>query len=94
MNKFSLGLGMGLGSILISYYYYKKCIQNNEIKDEIKLDEIKDEIKLDEIKKVDESELGQDNPNIIIKDILDEIIENVENVEKNVCFNENWTIIE
>ena len=72
MNKFSLRLGMGLGFIFISYCYYKCCINKDINITEIKLDEINDdEIILDEIKKVDESVLGQDNPNIIIKDILE-----------------------
>ena len=101
MNKFSLRLGMGLGFIFISYCYYKCCINKDlntiGIKD--------DEIKLDEIKKVDESEFGQDNPNIIIKDILDDIINEISKEEvdkkvkedkdkdKKIKYNDQWTII-
>ena len=31
MNRYSLGLGLGLGSVIISYYYYKKCLQNKDL---------------------------------------------------------------
>ena len=98
MNKFSLRLGMGLGFIFISYCYYK-CCKNKDLNiTEIKLD---DEIKLDEIKKVNESVLGQDNPNIIIKDILDDIINEISkeevdkkvNEDKKIKYNDQWTII-
>ena len=92
MNKFSLRLGMGLGLIFISYCYYK-CCKNKD------LNTI--EIKLDEIKKEDESVLGQDNPNIIIKDILDDIINEISkeevdkkvNEDKKIKYNDQWTII-
>tara|TARA_Y100000389_G_C17153715_1_gene360823 strand:+ start:255 stop:557 length:303 start_codon:yes stop_codon:yes gene_type:complete len=100
MNKFSLRLGMGLGFIFISYCYYKCCINKDLNITEIKLD---DDIKLDEIKKVNESILGQDNPNIIIKDILDDIINEIskeevdkkvkENKDKKIKYNDQWTII-
>ena len=102
MNKFSLRLGMGLGFIFISYCYYKCCINKDLNITEIKLD---DDIKLDEIKKVDESVLGQDNPNIIIKDILDDIINEISKEEvdkkvkedkdkdKKIKYNDQWTII-
>ena len=92
MNKFSLRLGMGLGFIFISYCYYKCCINKDLNITEIKLD---DDIKLDEIKKVNESILGQDNPNIIIKDILDDIINEIskEEVDKKIKYNDQWTII-
>ena len=97
MNKFSLRLGMGLGLIFISYCYYK-CCKNKDLNiTEIKLDEINDA----EIKKVDESVLGQDNPNIIIKDILDDIINEISKEEvdkkvnegKKIKYNDQWTII-
>ena len=94
MNKYSLRLGMGLGFIFISYCYYKCCI-NKDLNIT--------EIKLDEIKKVDESEFGQDNPNIIIKDILDDIINEIskeevdkkvkEDKDKKIKYNDQWTII-
>ena len=103
MNKFSLRLGMGLGFIFISYCYYKCCINKDLNITEIKLD---DDIKLDEIKKVNESILGQDNPNIIIKDILDDIINEIskeevdkkvievnEDKDKKIKYNGQWTII-
>ena len=100
MNKYSLRLGMGLGFIFISYCYYKCCINKDLNITEIKLD---DDIKLDEIKKVNESILGQDNPNIIIKDILDDIINEIskeevdkkvkENKDKKIKYNDQWTII-
>lgn len=97
MNKFSLRLGMGLGFIFISYCYYKCCINKDLNITEIKLD---DDIKLDEIKKVNESILGQDNPNIIIKDILDDIINEISKEEvdkkvkdKKIKYNDQWTII-
>ena len=100
MNKFSLRLGMGLGFIFISYCYYKCCINKDLNITEIKLD---DDIKLDEIKKVNESILGQDNPNIIIKDILDDIINEIskeevdkkvkEDKDKKIKYNDQWTII-
>ena len=94
MNKFSLRLGMGLGFIFISYCYYK-CCKNKDLNIT--------EIKLDEIKKIDESVLGQDNPNIIIKDILDDIINEIskeevdkkvnEDKDKKIKYNDQWTII-
>jgi len=96
MNKFSLRLGMGLGFIFISYCYYKCCINKDLNITEIKLD---DDIKFDE------NVLGQDNPNIIIKDILDDIINEISKEEvdkkvkedkdkdKKIKYNDQWTII-
>ena len=91
MNKYSIGLalGIGFGSILISYSYFKNCnIYNKEknIKQKNYENSENSSINTDKILKIDkifikEKDLYQEKnnniSNLIVKDILNEIIDDV-----------------
>ena len=93
MNKYSIGLALGLGSIIISYFYYKNCKQeNNEAENNsMNTEKIKKKITFfindNDKEKEKENKYIEDKSktsNEIVKDILDDIIDNiVDNSEKN-----------
>ena len=109
MNRYSLGLGLGLGSVIISYYYYKKCLQNKDLNksqlekknynsiDKKVLIEKKDNKEISEYDKEisdNDKEISNDDKEII-KDILDEIVEKIKNEENMMSsFSNTWTLVE
>ncbi len=105
MNKYSLGFGLGLGTIIISYYYYKKCLQNNkdlnknEEKDYILKKEIDNIVNKPEpivLHNMSIDDTDTDTDKKMIKDILDEILNKVERNfgdEENNSSNQ-WTLVE
>ncbi len=109
MNRYSLGLGLGLGSVIISYYYYKKCLQNKDLnKSQLEKKNNNSIDKKELIEKKDNKEISEYDKEIsdndkeisngdkeIIKDILDEIVEKIKNEENMMSsFSNTWTLVE
>ena len=121
MNKYSVGLTLGIGfaSILISYSYFKNCNiynkeknvkqNNNENNEKSKDNSINTNkiLKIDKIfiKEKDLYEKNNNISNIIVKNILNEIIDDVidksekekktnnDKKKNKINFSDKWTII-